>query len=493
MQNKSLAESQQKSAIPEIVYGVALLILAWQLLWALWNYADVALAAIQFPFPLDYGEGPILDQTLRLLQGENIYRPDLTQVPYVVSNYPPLFHLLQLPFAQAFGPAFWYGRALSVMSAVIAAILIGLIIQSLTKDWVASLIAGVLLFSFPYIAGWSFFNRVDTLALAFSLAGLHAVVRWPSRVEGLVLAFVCFIAAIGSKHSYALAGPLTACVWLWLRGQRNFAIALAAALAVTSAGIFALFNIATEGGFYLNLVTANANPFVLSTVTDYFINLIVRAGYLVIGIVLFICVERIGDRLTATPFVIIYLIASAMAAISVGKVGSSINYIYELAAALCMGAGVALAWANQSYFLRAFVAIVIAIQAGSLSTWADESYLTYVRSKIQVRSDITKLADIVQAAQGQVLADEWMGLLPQQGYPLSYQPFEYYMLNIAGLWQPGDLQARITRHEFAAILLYNPSHFNSIQARWPKSVRDTIYANYKLQERLAETLVYVPK
>ena len=203
--------------------------------------------------------------------------------------------------------------------------------------------------------------------------------------------------------------------------------------------------------------------------------------------------ERIGDRLTATPFVIIYLIASAMAAISVGKVGSSINYIYELAAALCMGAGVALAWANQSYFLRAFVAIVIAIQAGSLSTWADEGYLTYVRSKMEMRSDITKLANIVQAAQGHVLADEWMGLLPQQGYPLSYQPFEYYMLNIAGLWQPSDLQARITRREFAAILLYNPSHFNSIQARWPKSVRDTIYANYKLQERLAETLVYVPK
>ena len=96
MQDKSLLEDKQKSAIPNVVYGVVLLFLASQLLWALWNYADVAVAAINFPFPLDYGEGPILDQVMRLLHGENIYRPDLAQAPWVMSNYPPLFHLLQL-------------------------------------------------------------------------------------------------------------------------------------------------------------------------------------------------------------------------------------------------------------------------------------------------------------------------------------------------------------------------------------------------------------
>lgn len=91
MQDRTLIEEKQKSALPEIVFGVAMLFLAWNLLWALWNFADIALAAIDFPFPLDYGEGPILDQVMRLWHGENIYRPDLTQAPYVVSNYPPFF------------------------------------------------------------------------------------------------------------------------------------------------------------------------------------------------------------------------------------------------------------------------------------------------------------------------------------------------------------------------------------------------------------------
>jgi len=86
-----------------------------------------------------------------------------------------------------------------------------------------------------------------------------------------------------------------------------------------------------------------------------------------------------------------------------------------------------------------------------------------------------------------------MGLIPQQGFPLIYQPFEYYMLSQMGQWQPAELQARIARQEFAVILLYNPSHFNSLEARWPKAVRNTIYAHYELKGRLAETLVYVPK
>ncbi len=493
MRERTLIEQRQKSALPEIVFGVALLYLAWQLIWAIWNYVDVALPAIRFPYPLDYGEGPILDQVMHLLQGENIYRPDLTQTPYVISNYPPVFHLLQLPFAAFNGPAFWYGRAISVVSAFIVAVLVGLLIYTLTKEWIASLIGGALLFSFPYIAGWSFFNRVDTVALAFSMAGLYAVVRWPQRSWGLALAYVCFVLAAGTKQSYTLAGPLTACVWLWLQGRRPFALGLALALVLTGGTLLLLFNFVTQGGFYTHTVTANVNPFLLSILMDYFTNLFVRGGYLVIGLVLFIMVERIGDQMTAVPFVIVYVLASMLAAVTVGKVGSSINYLYELTAALCIGAGVAVAWAGKNYWLKAFIVTVIAIQSGTLSAWAEDGYLVYVRQKMIAHEEVAKLAQVVQHNNGHVLTDEWMGLLPQLGYPLNYQPFEYFMLSQAGLWQPTDLQARIQRREFGAILLYNPSHFNSIEARWPKSIRTTIYANYQLKERLAETLVYVPK
>ena len=82
--------------------------------------ADTA-RVVAYPYPMDYGEGPLLEQSLRLGRFESIYRPDLASPPYTVSNYPPLFPAVLSPFTRAFGPAFWYGRLLSTLSAVSAA------------------------------------------------------------------------------------------------------------------------------------------------------------------------------------------------------------------------------------------------------------------------------------------------------------------------------------------------------------------------------------
>ncbi len=60
------------------------------------------IAHISFPYPLDFGEGVLLDQSLRLSKGENIYT--LAMPPYTISNYPPVFPLIQVPFAWIFGP-----------------------------------------------------------------------------------------------------------------------------------------------------------------------------------------------------------------------------------------------------------------------------------------------------------------------------------------------------------------------------------------------------
>ncbi len=43
--------------------------------------------ALAFPYPLNYGEGPLLDQSVRLAQFQNIYRTDLSASPYVISNF----------------------------------------------------------------------------------------------------------------------------------------------------------------------------------------------------------------------------------------------------------------------------------------------------------------------------------------------------------------------------------------------------------------------
>src|SRR5215472_14969615 len=77
------------------------------------------------PYPLDSGEGIVLDVVRRLAGGHDVYRATLTSPPFVVTNYPPLFFVLQAPFMRLYGAAYWYGRLISEVSAVAAAVLAG--------------------------------------------------------------------------------------------------------------------------------------------------------------------------------------------------------------------------------------------------------------------------------------------------------------------------------------------------------------------------------
>jgi uncharacterized membrane protein len=113
---------------------MAWLVLFSQLGLALFEYGRHALAVLPFPFPLEYGEGAILDQAARLTRGDNLYRPDLSAPPFTITTDPPLFQLAQAPFVRLFGPAFWYGRGLALLAALLAALCIGLTLHVVTGD-----------------------------------------------------------------------------------------------------------------------------------------------------------------------------------------------------------------------------------------------------------------------------------------------------------------------------------------------------------------------
>ncbi|HSE04420.1 MAG TPA: hypothetical protein VLK35_09755, partial [Methylomirabilota bacterium] len=127
---------------------------------------------IAFPYPVDYGEGPLLAQTEALGRGESIYRADLSAPPYTISNYPPLYPLVLSPVARLAGSAFWYGRLLSWLSILAAALLVGAILHALTRDRLAAVIGALFLLAFPPASYWASLYRVDALALALSLGGL---------------------------------------------------------------------------------------------------------------------------------------------------------------------------------------------------------------------------------------------------------------------------------------------------------------------------------
>ena len=238
--------------------GTAVFLLAGA--WAATLFARHGLAALAFPYPLNYGEGPLLDQVVRLAGMKNIYPADLSTPPYVVSNYPPLFVLLQAPLVWIFGPEFLYGRVISLASTMAVAGLISATLYVITRDRTASAAGGLTFLAVPFVLHWSSLDRVDMLGLALSWGGLYTVVRRPDR-RGVILAALLFVAAIYTRQTYALAAPLAAFTWLLAGGHGRRALGLATLSGSLSLLLLGLLSALTGGGFYFHTVTANVNEF----------------------------------------------------------------------------------------------------------------------------------------------------------------------------------------------------------------------------------------
>ena len=477
-----------------ILYAIALVILAWQLGTALYLYIQNAAAVVQFPYPLEYGEGPVLDQVMRIARLENIYRSDFAVPPYSVTNTPPLYMLLQTPFAWAVGPAFWYSRIISLISVLLAALFIGLTVHRLSGSVIAALISGALLLVFPFVLYWSVLDRADTLALALSWAGLYTVVRWPDSRRGLTLAVTLFAAAVFTTQTYALVGPATALIWLLQNRQARQAAFLAGWLFAICLGLFMLLHLLTGGGFLLNVITASVNRGSHIGFMANLTGLLIHAWILVLGAAGFLVVERWWYPTRTWPLVLPYALLATVSMLMFRTTGSSASPLYEPAAALCLAAGAVLAWPPpRSYLLKTIAVVLLAVQVNGLANWSRNDYLPLVQNKVQDEAEIAQLAQIVREAPGPVLIDEYMGLAPLAGRPIYIQPYEFSQLQLAGLWSPDALINAIQQREFPVILLYEPGTSPpKIVTRWTPEIRSTIWENYHSVDTIGGVWIYVP-
>lgn len=486
----------RQPTLADFILLIALLFVAVELVQALVNYLSTASEALRYPYPLEYGEGPVLEQAVRLAHGETIYLNSFALPPWRVTLEPPAFQLAQALFV-AGNPAFGPGRAISIASAIACAVLVALIVHRLTDDWLAAALSGLILFAFPHLALWSLLNRADTLALALSLAGLNVTLRWMRHWWGIGLAAALFVASIFTQPAYALAAPATAFVWLfWSQRLRPQAVVLIGLVTAASLALFLALNLATGGGFALNVFVAGSGTFESFRIIGLLINLFVHAAFIFIGGFIFLILERSTERKRAWPFVLPYVAFSLLATLTAGNAGSNVNDMYQIVAAACVLTGSAIAWVSANAWLRVAALIVVAFQLADLRDWTQESYLGVAAERMTQPRELAALSAQVRQSMGDVLADEYMGLLPINSKRIYLQPAEFTQLQAQGLWSDALLIEQINRRQFPMIALYEPVSSGAeplIVQRWPKSVRDAIYANYELRERLADALIYVPK
>jgi hypothetical protein len=378
-----------------------------------------------------------------------------------------------------FGPSYWYGRVISCISVLVTALLIGYILYALTGDKLAGVIGGVLLLACPYVLYWSAFDRIDTLALALSSAGLYVVVRHGQHWGGVISGALLFTAAIYTRQSYALVAPVTAFIWLLSIQQRRRAVQLTGMTVALTLGLFALLDLLTQGGFFFHIVTANVNIFSWGLVWAYVKAILVQMPFMVIaGLFSSVGLLLLGDaRHRPTWWVITpYFCGSLLTAATIGKVGSNVNYLLELMVAFCFAVGVLVALTRTNKWARALVFTALAIQVYALLNWSQAEFLR----------DTTKLYKIVQTAPGTVVADEAMGMIPLSGRELYIQPFVQKQLADAGLWNQRPFVEAIKRGEFSVILLYKDLRHE----RWTDEMLAAIQASYRLERTIGNTDVY---
>lgn len=445
--------------------------------------------AVTHRYSLDYGEAPLVDQAMRLASGQNIYRADISAPPYTISNYPPLYVTLLAISVKLFGAtqSFFVGRLISVLSAWAASIFLMLIVYAPTRDRLAALSAGGIFLAFPFVVYWSPLLRIDMLALALSLAGLCLLVWKPVSPRRLVGVAVLLVAAIYTRQSYGLAAPLAAFVWLLARDWRQ---ALKLALMVGGLGLvlFLLLNDLTRGGFFFNIVTANVNEFrleILESNWDRFREAALTP--LIVGGASLFLIWRWNPLWTLS---VPYLIGAALSAVTIGKIGSNVNYLLELCAALSLSAGAVVAWSRAHlsiHSLRAALLILMAFAVGKMLHTTLEDYTWDLRERRAARAELSHLEAFVAETTGPVLVDEYMGMLTLQGRPLVIQPFEVTQLAWAGKWDQAPLLDSIEKGEFASIIIYDRPW---AAERWTEEMLAAINRSYTLADVVADNKVY---
>lgn len=473
-----------------IVVGAALLVLLFTLGQALRLFAEHVPLALDMPYTLNYGEGPLLDQAVRLARGENIYRASLAMPPYTITNYPPLYVLAQVPFVQYFGAAFWYGRLISIISAIAAALFLGLTVHTVTRSKLAGLAAGLTLPTIPYIFFWSSLVRIDCLALALSMAGLWIITRWYRSNFGLLAAVLLLTAAVYTRQTYLLAAPLGAFVYVWAQRERFRALLFAVTFGSVVLGIFAVLLVATRGGIFTHVITANVNDLNPDLITHYVNELVANfliflgagALYLVVGLF----IGRPGYWM-----ILPYTLGALVTAFTISKVGSDVNYLFELSAAFCFVAGGVIAFTRRVFPLQAAALVALALAVSMATSVSVTQYQPELKQRAAQRPELDRLVEVIRATDAPILADEQMGLLVLQDKPILFQPFEMSQLALAGLWNEQPFLDALQRGDYPVVLLYQPFRNPELRfERWTPEMLRILNNSFRPDFQSAETTVY---
>lgn len=400
-----------------------------------------------FPYDLNYGEGYVLNDAVRLSRGESMY-VDLQQFPMVRSPYPPLFPWLWSLLVPLAGPELWPGRLLSAVA------LVGLFGVAAWNAWrvrcgIWPLVVSVgLLAACPFVYAWAAFARVDMVALGCAALAV-CLAHWVPGWRGLVLSGSLCLLAVWTKQT-ALTAVVAIALAYGLR-QLRLGVAFAALVAVPSLVLIMVLNAATGGEFQRHVLEGNAtNPY---SVPRAFV-------YVGVLLLLHLCAATaalwwVARSLRGSPSPIaLYIPIALLGALSVGNEGSSVNYLIEPVIAFSLG--LPFAWRAAGSAAPIIGPVLAITQLAVLLHWPNG-----FGTNILVNASTPGPADAAVGAQVDALVrgeprdvlSELAGFAVRNDKPVLLQPIDLRAEEARGRWRSAPLVSALAGGRFGLAIV----------------------------------------
>jgi hypothetical protein len=307
------------------------------------TYAGIAVARLGFPGHLEILEGNTLVEVHRILAGQQLY--PAPSASYVPDGYTPLYFAVCAPVASVLGQTYLPLRLVSLVASLVCFAILGRLVQRETGSRGAGLTAaGVLAATYFATDTWFDLGRVDSLFLAFSIAGLYAV-RWARRTRGAITAGLLLAAAFCTKQT-GLAEGVAVLAVLAVGSRRRLAVPAAITYAAGVGGSTLVLGLASHG-WYLYYVFEEMSQHALSpsNASQFWV------AELLPTLSIAICAAVLGAR--RIPLVLLAgcaaLLAEAFAARA--QTGSNLDDLLPAYLAVALLAGLAMG-GHSSFLLR---------------------------------------------------------------------------------------------------------------------------------------------
>ena len=226
-------------------------------------YVTYAVDLFKWPYDYDQGESFELYDAVLHSRGEWPYR-DSSTFPFYASNYPPVFHLLNVLLFPLFGQTLLSGRVLSFTITLLTAAVIGLTVRRRTGGTFLPAIAGLAYLASPFVYHVGPLCRqhltmvfLEVLCVYFIAAGADPRHGRRNLVLGLIFLFLA-----GYAKQLAVFTAAAIFFYLFLKKPTR-AVMLATLFGLAFGAVFLLINGATDGYWWINTISANVNEFLL--------------------------------------------------------------------------------------------------------------------------------------------------------------------------------------------------------------------------------------